>query len=64
MAAFVSRYATAFLEVVTAAKLDAAAIDQRAERLSCHLGRKPRAARVFSCIRPFPPSRRLHFWIS
>jgi F-type H+-transporting ATPase subunit delta len=28
MAVFVARYATAFLEVVTAAKLDTAAIDQ------------------------------------
>ncbi len=38
MAAFVSRYANAFADVVTAAKLDTAAIDAAVDRLSRHLG--------------------------
>jgi hypothetical protein len=46
MAAFAARYATAFLEVVTAASLDTAAIDRATGRFSGHLGRQRRVARV------------------
>ena len=47
MAAFVSRYASAFPDVVTASKLDTAAIDRQFDGFSGHMGRQPRTARVF-----------------